>query len=504
MAGMHGTKTSQYLFFPILIKSLVLITLSLFLISCTKEEFSANKSENNFSAPLTFSNASNVCAKYTLIKPKVDFLFLWDNTSSQIFITPETKSALSNTINLIADRFDFHIMMAPLVLNTGDSVNSNSFLITSSTYELGQTALNILVPKEQASTVLNNFTTSSNSDEKGMKRSVDLVSGNVSNGIFRQDAYTIIVLMSNGNDTVKDENGVTVGSLTTNNIITQKNALVNLRNNTLNSLQMRFISLVVHTDSCKPFWRSGTSYTELSKQLYSSPFPGGDSRKMPSDQTGDPTPDSYDICSSDFLHLFDGVNNSIIDTVISHKYNFWPISAIESPITFDPNKIKVQKNNGDEFFEIPEGSTDSGWRYVGYKVDQPTRFSPTPGENFTGHVIELFGNAQITHPECLIVTTESPVYNYGYFALNSKPLVSSIRVTINGANIPQSTTDGWEFIGFKDALNLRIQGPNFPQDPYQEALPADMRTNAYFLKMHGSAMYKSGDKVNAVYDPSGN
>jgi len=473
------------------------------LFSCAKEQFMAQKKEDSFSAPLTFSSTTSVCSQFTLIKPNVDFLFLWDNTSSQVFVTNSTKAALANVISYISDRFDFHIMMAPLVPRVGAPSYENTYLISSSTYGLDQSALNIRVEEANAPNLLNNFTTSSSSDEKGIQRSYDVINSNINNGIFRRGAYTIVVVMSNGNDYKKDSNGFP-DAVSTNQYIQQyKNLFLNLRNNSLNSAQLRFISLVPHRDACNPYWIRGNSYIEISKQLYSSPFPAGDPRKSPFDQGSDPTPDSYDICSTEFYHLFDGINNSIQDTVISHKYNFWPISAVQSPLTFDPNKIRVQKSNGDEFFEVPGPQSGNGWRYAGYRTNQNTRFQPFPGEPFTGHMIELFGNAVITYPECLIITTQSPTYFYGYVALTSKPVLSSVQIRINGRTIPQSLIDGWEDVGFKPTQNLRIQGPNFPQDPYQEALPADSRTNAYILKLHGTAIYKSGDAINVFYDPAG-
>ncbi|HAZ12073.1 MAG: hypothetical protein A2X86_06525 [Bdellovibrionales bacterium GWA2_49_15] len=483
---------------------IAVLMLTLGLVSCAKEEFMAKKSQDSFSAPLTFSNNATVCSQFTLIKPRVDFLFLWDNTSSQYLVTDETKQALTNTINYISDRFDFHILMAPLVPQPGSAVNDVAYLITTSIFGLGQSAINIRAEKSQAASLLNNFTVTANANEKGLQRSYDMIYANITNGIFRQDAYTIVVLMSNGNDYKVDTNGYYDPVSTNQYILNIKNQLLNLRNTVLRSTQLRFISLVPHTSQCRVGWLQGGSYTEMSKQLYSAPFPAGDLRKLPYDQTGDSTPDSYDICTSDFLHLFDGVNNSIQDTVISHQYNFWPISAVQSPLTFDPNKLRVQKANGDEFFEVSGPNQGAGWRYAGYLTEQNMRYAPSPGEAFTGHMIELYGNARVTYPECLLITTVSPTYNYGYVALSSKPIESSIRVTIDGRSIPQSDVDGWEYIGAKASQNLRIQGPNFPQDPYQEVLPADIRTNAYFLKMHGSAIYKSGAVVNAVYDPAGN
>ena len=85
---------------------LILITL----ISCGKEEFASIKQSVDSAAPITLNSSLEVCANHTLVKPYVDFLFLWDNTSSQTFVNSGTKEALANTVNLISERFDYRIL----------------------------------------------------------------------------------------------------------------------------------------------------------------------------------------------------------------------------------------------------------------------------------------------------------------------------------------------------------------------------------------------------------
>ena len=157
----------------------VTILLILF-ISCAKEEFATKRNLNSINVPLTFNSTVENCSKYTLIRPFVDFLFLWDNTSSQVFVSNETKSVLRQTINLISDRFDYHIMMAPLV----QTILRNKFLISRNSVGLNSSALDIRIDESEAEDSLDSFTTSGSSEEHGIQRAIDLVSQNRANGIF--------------------------------------------------------------------------------------------------------------------------------------------------------------------------------------------------------------------------------------------------------------------------------------------------------------------------------
>lgn len=466
---------------PSIILGLGLATL--LLSSCSKESFAPKKNQDSFSASSVQSSSASQCAGFTLVKPPVDFLFLWDNTSSQYFVNDQTKQALNNTIALVSNRFDYHIMMAPLV----GSGNSSAFLVAENPNGLTSSALNMLVPQSDAASRLGSFPTSTQSNEKGLERVNQLISNNRSNHIFRQNSYVIIVLMSNGDDLVYTNNGLVNGPATNNYIEQQKNTLFSLKN-AMSSEQMRFISLVAF-NACQSGFKANYSYKKMSDLVYI------DSGAY--DQAGRPFPDSYDICSTGFIHLFDGINNAIQDVLINHVYDAWPISS-NAQLTFNPDTIKVKKSNGQEFFPVSGPGNGSGFRYIGY-TSRNTRLLPTPGEPFTGHMIELYDSARVTYPECLIVETETPIEYYGYVHLQAKPVVNTIKLVINGTTISQSTTNGWEYIGYKSSQNLKIVGPTNDSP----ASPALNKTG-YFLKLRGSAIYSNGASVNVTYDPAGN
>ena len=85
-------------------------------VSCSKkEEFAPKKIQAANPIANEATKDIQTCADYSLIKPKVDFLFLWDNSSSQLFVNDATKKALNDTVNYISSDFDYHIMIAPLL-----------------------------------------------------------------------------------------------------------------------------------------------------------------------------------------------------------------------------------------------------------------------------------------------------------------------------------------------------------------------------------------------------
>lgn len=477
---------------------LALIIIILALASCGKEEFSVNKATDGYKTKELKHYTSSYCSSFTLIKPKVDFLFLWDNSPSQRYVSNATRIALNNTIKLISNRFDFRILLAPLI---GNDFDRYFFLWTENPQGLTDYAKQKMIsdnPGSKLNLIMSTYTGSAR--EGGITRAIDIIGHYRQHNVFRQNAYLIIVLMSNGDDNTFLQNvGLNIASQELENgyLDNKMNELRNIRDNVLHNEQLRFISVVAHT-KCYNTYKPGRVYMNMSSRVYSDPFPTGDPRKRPTDQGSRNYPDSYNICSiSDFRHLFDGINNSIQATIIKHKYDFWLISDnINKPINTDAIKVtkvfpgKVKQN-------IPKktSGTSNGFSY--FKGTQNTRFSPTPGEPKTGHLIQLFGNSIVTYPECLVINTQDPTDYYGYIQLTNKPYPSSILLTINDIEIPESDSNGWQYVGYKKSQNIKIKSPS---EPNTEGKPPDYRTG-YFLKLHGSAIHSNGAKIEVMYDP---
>lgn len=486
----------------------LLIVFLLVLTSCGQEEFGVKQNKTTTTTDNYRSDSLNQCANSTLVKPPVDFLFVWDNSGSQFSVSEGTKRALNNTIALISDRFDYQILMAPLIKYTGSSLY---FISSEPKSPSATTSESIIVSSRQnASSNLSSFAITGGGGEAGMDRIINLIKNNVSNGVFRQNAYTMIIIMSNEDDDSWAGDDYPPPVHLRDPFIQEKfQDLMCMRGNysgnttgrcsgfpNLNSLMMRFYSMVPHSTGCISGYRQGYVYKSVSEKVYLAPYNNG---LTPNSGSSAPY-DTVNICGGMNDHIFDGINNSIQDKVIAHKYRYWPVTT-NSSARFDENTIKVKKNTGQEFFPTTNPSSD-GFRYLGVQTVN-TRVEPTVGEPFTGHVIELFGAAQVQYPECLIVTTTTPTDYYGFIHLDSKPLESTIQVKINGVVIPKSSTNGWQLIKsggvpqYEINKNIKITGPT----NYAPATPGVFKSG-YFLQVFGSAVYSNGAVVEVTFDPS--
>ncbi|MBH48188.1 MAG: hypothetical protein CME71_08465 [Halobacteriovorax sp.] len=480
--------------------------------SCGIEEFASKKKKDSLAVNGIITTSQSACSQFTYIKPKVDFLFLWDNSSSAVFINSQTRQALNQTIDLISTRFDYHIMLAPLVLPQGASVNSYAGLIVSDTPsgEMTSQALAMRIDRSNAANHLSSFPSVAQSAEYGTQRSIDLLNTNKTNNgssyhnAFRRNAHTIVVVMS-----TEDDDGALQGnggiSQNLNNFVSSKTSALNNLKNSLDAIQLRFFS-IVRKSVCNQYgpmnpFAYSEAYRRVSEQVFLSQSP------TPSDIGNNR--DSFDLCSvSDFTTVFDGINNSIQDFILGHKYNYWPVAQAGANI--DPNEITVTKD-GTSYPRLnePVSNGANGFSFTNAVQTVNTRFAPDAGEPFTGYVVKLYGNAQVTYPECMSVRTQTVQEWYGYAHMQSKPVESSIQLKIDGVPVSKcgtnlSTCNGYELIKsgagptYISNQNMRIEGPNnfTPKSP-------GLVKSGYFLKLHGNAAYSNGQSVEIIYDPSG-
>jgi len=476
-------------------KYLPLFIFAIYALSCSKQEFTANKSKDSSSISPVEQYKNNLCSSSTLIKPPVDFLFLWDNTGSQNLIVPELKKALYNTVNLISSRFDYHILLAPLIATSNEDMGQ-AMLVSSTPKDIDPNTLQTY-GKSFDQAVANLPYPATTVNEKGLDRAIALLKNNQANGIFRKNAYTIVVIMSNGDDYSFNPPGDQVSPVLREAFIkAKKEELIKIRNEQLKSLMFRFMSMVPQSYCPAVIGKNGeanTVYKEISKLLYETPYTNG--MPTPDDQNGRSTSDSYDICTAnDFTHIFDGINGAIQDVVIKHRYDYWPV--VDASIkTINSSDIRVRKNTGVELSE----NDPNGFTWVGGPITQNTRYEPTPGEPYTGYLIKLNGTGRIQYPECLIIETTSAIEYYGYIQLTSTPMAGTIKVEINGKAIPESATNGWQAIGYVTSQNIKIKSPTDLSPSTPEVLKS-----GYFLKLYGDAVYSNGATVKVIYDPQAN
>ncbi len=481
--------------------SLFLIA-SFLLFSCSaKQEFIANKAGQSSAISAVVSTSTQLCSQSTLISPKVDVLLLWDNSSSAIFINPATKSSFNQLITSVSEKFDYHILSAPLIAtNTTNTLNEASLVVKDATSVNG-TAAGILRSKDQAAASLN-FTQAMGNAEPGVDRVTSIIQANRANGIFRSDAYTIIVVMSNGDDTsceMQTGYNQCAPADWQPKMQAKINDLLCLRGNSnaactagvtpLNSTMMRFINISALTSCQSGVYKTNSRYRMVAKALYEAPYTNGwptsNDNLNPFMSGTTPYPDNYDICSIDFNHIFDGVNTAIKQTLIKHVYEFWPVAGTNASL--DPTTIRVVRDDG-KVLTNRTGQTNptDGYAFIGAQTNHNTRTQPTVGEPFTGQMIQLFGtndNDFIVYPRCLTVTYDAMKAQYGYVYLqNGKPDVTTMEVFVNGVKVPQSTTNGWEYLPglqFTSALDPAFKIANMPAGT----------PSGYFLRLNGTAKF---------------
>jgi hypothetical protein len=476
----------------------LLLFIQIFLMSCGSEEFgTVPRSSSEEASPLQ-SYAYNSCTIFTTVKPKVDVLYIVDNSSSSYYIANDIKNALASTVNSLSSEFDFRVIGTPLLETI---TGNNDFQVMTNSSDLQG------IPSDSRRVqVAGGFNFFANQPitgvEKGLNRLVSFVDHH-KNNLIRKDAHLISVLISNGRDLEIEEDAGFLNGETKINLPAYNARLSSLRSlkATLNSLQLRLISVTARQNNCgksreapdyKNYegWRgSEKSYIKMSNDLYL------DSKA----QDSNTNLDSYDLCNPSGINsIFAAINNSIKQVILPHGYRYWPITFAENNEVVSTSDVKVQKID-------PKGTSvtlirDVDWFYRGTEAIQTinTREKPTSGEPYTGrHFIE-FSNL-VTYPDCVLVTSVSRTEYFGFFVLPQKPKVETISVRINGRAIGQSSTDGWsDLTSVPTTRNIKVPHPS-PGDEN----PTIIRTG-FMIQLNGSAnYYKSGDKIEVNFIPAG-
>ncbi len=472
---------------------LPIIFLVFFLTACGEEVLTQNTIDNSFKSSELESFELSTCSQMTFRKPPVDILYVIDNSGSTLASSFQSiKGEIQNTISRISNEFDYHIYFAPLHPGANDSIQGYPLLASDPGTLPSAASVNLTNVDN-----LNMFAQAAGGNsELGFERVKNLIKYNRSNGIFRENANTIVVMISNGDDT---EALRTVGGNTAFDSNKFQQILTELKKFTkkyadanpsltdpLKAKKFRFISLVAHSQ-CFPGWKKGNNYKMMSKALY-------DYQALSDNPAGK---DSVDLCSQNYSQLFQAVNNSIQAVIDGHKYDHWKISsASASAIQTDDIELTKIKADGSKV-SIPADTTN-GFEYIGYKVDQQLNYEPTDVvETATGLMVKLNGTARVTHPECIIAKTRTPTEYFGYFALPREPDLSTVTVEIDGKAYAQSLQEGWTYLGWRDSLNIKVPGPT------NAAVTPELNKSGYFLQLHGDAIFTNGQTIKVFYKPKG-
>ena len=383
-------------------------------------------------------------------------------------------------VTQVSNDFNFRILMAPMLGNGTKHYLTNG-TISSPPSDLTSVFI------ESAADTLNGFSTVPGSTEAGVQKSIDLIKS-YTGKFFRSHAYLIVVLMSNEDDDSWQTGSSTYDQFTGNSQKKQQyidarfNEFKSLKNS-LSSDYLRFVTLV----------ESGASvYREVSRRVHDDNNLSGGQRS--------PSSDSYNISNGSFKHAFDSINNNIQKTLIKHKYDYWPVAGPGS-VAIAVDEISVYKNGT---IPVPE-SSGNGFTYVGSLTNQNTRYAPTPGEPFTGKMIQLHGTARISYPDCLTVKTITPKEFFGYIPLVARPLKSSIKLTIDGRSINESKSNGWELLVNSNGEPIHYKNKNIQITSQSDDTPKSpgLVKSGYMLKLHGVAVYTNSSTIKFNYLPRG-
>lgn len=455
----------------------VFYALFLFVLAgCGAEQF-GSVPQSSTSNPNAVSNYSQLsCTSSTLIKPKVDILYVVDNSGSSFYISSQIKQAILNTVGTVSQEFDYRIIGTPLIPDS--TPNDDYQVLTNSSDTLPNPGRKIISASE-----LNFFSNPGTqyASEKGLKTIVEFIN---TSGVIRSNAHLVVVVVSNGRDVEVESdpqgNGNTVQ---TSVFATRYNSLANLK---ASPYQLYFYSATAKSNTCGRTssssdyatyegWRKSTlSYVAMADSL--------------------PNGTSYDLCTQSVSNIFNYVNTAIQQEVIPHKYRFFPMTFAKASDTRNTfGEIKVYKVSGNS---APQEMT-SGWSYYESTSGmENTRELPTVGEPVSGRHFIRF-DSLVSYPDCVQIRSVSRTEYFGYIVLPKEPKPETVSVRINGSVISQSSTNGWTYIG-NSTKNIKMAFPNAGDDQ-----PAVTKTG-YLLQLNGSSnYYKSGDNVEVNYIPAG-
>lgn len=459
------------------------------LAGCGAEQFGTSPQSTSSQANGLQSFEQLSCSSFTLIKPKVDILYVVDNSTSTYYLASDIQNAIKNTVDSISQEFDYRVVGTGLLPIPNDSTpNDNYQFMTNSTDAYDSEAAG---RKVISSSEFNFFSSVSGGNaEAGLRRVAEFMNAHrgSSDSLFRQGAYHLVVLISNGRDVEVETpssfgNGETVLNQS---VYNSRLSSLSAIKTALASQQFRMISVTAKS-SCQSGWLpSNKSYVSMSADLYN----------LSGAQDSSSSLDSYDLCGAGLSSIFAAVNNSIKQVIIPHKYKYWPITSTNGDINV--SSIKVYKSSSTSAPVQIVG----GWSYKlnpNYPSGYNTRIEPTAGEpTFARHLIEFDAGSEIVYPDCISVTTNSKTEYFGYVVLPKEPKPGTIVLRINGSQISESSTNGWSYIGNVLGQNIKVAHPN-PGDE----LPA-VTKSGYMIRLNGSSSYyKSGDSVEAYYIPAG-
>jgi hypothetical protein len=461
--------------------------------ACTKDDFARTTVTTDEKVEEIKVEEVVGCSLYS--PPPLDILILYDNSTSLYYFKRNIKAAIRQLGTKLTNFEDYRICIAPLVYQ-GDQ--NNEYRCQSYVQTKPKDSSASTIPEGLNDITIDGITTNIYT-ERGMERAYNIITKNKFVGgefdpVFRQQAVTVAIVVSNGDDTdiCRDSWGNIneCGKINywSNKFISLKSA------QEMELKQVRFIS-VVNTkisSTCGGTARyPGERYSLLSKVVYQGQGLTTDPRV---------NKDSYDLCNGDLTNIFDQIAKSINDYKVGHKYAVWPLGKMTGK---DPQKLEVWK--GKNKIKLQLGDLTNGFNYDPSLTPKNIRESPavsdiSPAEIHSGPFINLFGSGKVTYPECLYIKKEDFTKYYGYIVMHDEPDITTLKIIIDGKEIPVGGPNGWDFLGFKPSQYLLVKSPkDLSPGPVPDEDPQKYFKAGYVIQLSGSAVYQDGAKLEILY-----
>jgi len=461
----------------------LLFVLLLSIWGCSNDEsFSTPATGTDFTTDAVQAFTYERCALNGSVNPPVDVLVLIDNSTSTNLIDRNLREAILNSIQTISQDFDYRIYVAPLLQpNTGDQFSNYPRF---SGRPSGSTPLSPLSQVEAIEGLTFNAPRTGG-QELGFQRSIEIINRlHDTNDLnfFRKNTHDVIIVISNGDDS---DGQVGINQFSSNFTLRQQELLAQRTAN--QTQQLRFVSIVPHSD-CRQGFQRGRLYQRMSKELYNL---SGDRA-----QQSRSFPDSYDLCTGNIANVFSDINTSIQPTVENLTYHYWPVEnelrdrIVDNTVNLD--RLQLFKVEGEAINEVDKSLYTYQPTFTGNLVE-PSHITDIPWD---GAVLDLEPAAFPVSPSCLIISAPDRPRFFGFVRMAVPPRVNSIRLTVNGRIIPEDATNGWQFVGFQDSMNVLVQSPT---DTSPSRIWNDFQSG-YFIRLNGNAIYSDGDQVNLRFN----
>ena len=453
--------------------------------SCTKEDFTTLPRGPSVTTEPIRIDIEEKCTNFT--PTPVDVLLLVDNSGSISSLETNLKSVVKEIVKAASNFFDYRIYIAPLLPLPNETLGTQrSFqIVRSGSDNSAISAQDVGINQVGLPSIVHGVR------ERGFKRAVDLLRNNssmtISNGskVFRDGAYLVVTTISNGDDNDYDFIDAQQNKLDLNTFSTRKAELLGIKT-ALGAPQLRYMSVVNHTQCGSTVSNPGLRYKTMSYQLYSA---------QAITDSSSSTPDSYNLCGNDISQTFEDIANTIKSFRVGHRYNFWPLGT---EANFDPGKLSISKKVVDQttgkqvsLEKLDANNSTNGFVFINdFKTNLNIREFPSvsirnPAETHSGFFASLHGTGKVTYPDCLVVRKEDFTKYFGYLVIEQEePNVDTLKVIIDGKEVAQGGANGWEYLGFRTDQNILVKSPSEPTS----ATPGIFKTG-YVIKLNGTSIY---------------